>query len=63
MSKILCVCLSATVQKTILFDSLGIDWKVYDNINLSDKDVKRDGFNKFKTPFLVLGMCLKMLKS
>lgn len=25
MSKILCVCLSATVQKTILFDSLGID--------------------------------------
>lgn len=41
---------------SLLDDSLGIDWKVYDSINLSDKDVKRDGFNKFKTPFLVLGM-------
>jgi dTDP-4-dehydrorhamnose 3,5-epimerase len=41
---------------SLLDNSLGIDWKVYDNINLSDKDVKRDGFNNFKTPFLVLGM-------
>ena len=41
---------------SLLDDSLGIDWKVYDNISLSDKDVKRDDFNKFKTPFLVLGM-------
>ena len=41
---------------SLLDDSLGIDWKVYDNIHLSDKDIKRDSFSEFKTPFLVLGM-------
>jgi dTDP-4-dehydrorhamnose 3,5-epimerase len=41
---------------SVLDKSLGIDWKVYDNIKVLDRDIKGFSFNEFKTPFLALGM-------
>ena len=41
---------------SVIDESLGIDWKVYDNIKVLDRDIKGFRFNEFKTPFLALGM-------
>jgi dTDP-4-dehydrorhamnose 3,5-epimerase len=36
---------------SVIDESIGIDWKVYDNIKVLDRDIKGFRFNEFKTPF------------
>ena len=38
---------------SVIDESLGIDWKVYDNIKVLDRDIKGFRFNEFKTPFKI----------
>jgi dTDP-4-dehydrorhamnose 3,5-epimerase len=36
---------------SVIDKTLGIDWKIKDNINVLDRDIKGFSFNEFETPF------------
>ena len=36
---------------SVIDETLGIDWKIKDNINVLDRDIKGFSFNEFETPF------------